>query len=306
MDAAEYRQQFEAELAQAAAARPKGRGRATPARDHATAVGVLQDGGADAATRSAALDQLGGDVDRAPQAIAAMLGVVRDTAVPSAQRIEVLKALQQLVLRAVLFPGIRPDYLETMRGLMDDPDIKVRRLAVGILAREKDDQVQQRLTDGLEGRAPALVPAAKAVQFLGYDLHAEHFPLLRRIVESPPNQAARKEAIRLLAADPDAAGLLEAILRDRTEGSDVRRIAAVSLQGLAPDRFAEQAREIAIDATEDEQLRALCLSALSLFTDRATTDQDGAIARSVELLAGEPVSRELKQAAAGYLAPDGR
>ena len=64
-------------------------------------------------------------------------------------------------------------------------------MAIGILAREKDDYVQRRLVDGLEGRSKALVPAAKAIQFLAYDVHSEYFPIAKRIVEKPPNQGRR-------------------------------------------------------------------------------------------------------------------
>ena len=70
---------------------------------------------------------------------------------------------------------------------------------------------------------------------LGYDVHAEILPLMHRLVEDPPNKAARKEAIRLLAADPAAVDSLVEIVRDKREDPDVRRTAAIALQSIAPD-----------------------------------------------------------------------
>jgi hypothetical protein len=121
----------------------------------------------------------------------------------------------------VQFPGKRPDYLATLRSIIEDPDAQLRRRAIGILAREKDEYVQRRLIEGLEQRSRALVPAAKAIQFLGYDVHAEYFPLLRRIIEQPPSRAAKREAVRLLSADPAATDLLVTLLNDKQQDPEV-------------------------------------------------------------------------------------
>src|SRR5262249_42950967 len=150
------------------------------------------------------------------------------------------------------FPAKRPDYLAALRSIIDDPDAELRRRAIGILAREKDEYVQRRLIDGLEGRSEALVPTEKAIQYLGYDVHAEYFPLLRRIVEDPPNPEARTEAVRLLAADPSSTDLLLTIFSDKGESPDVRKISAIGLHSAAPHRFEEQARRIVLDDDEDD------------------------------------------------------
>jgi hypothetical protein len=320
MDVAEYRRQYEAELAQAErdvvrfrdlleSSRPDHREalRAmTEEDDLAAAVATLRDSGADTTLRSAALQLISTDIDSRPELIDPLLELLGDGTVRSDVRIAVLDLLREISFRVVLFPALRPNYLATLRSIIEDPDAQLRRRAIGILAREKDEYIQRRLIDGLERRSAPLVPAAKAIQFLGYDVHAEYFPLLRRIVEHPPSQAAKKEALRLLAADPDATDLLVSILQHRGERPDIRKLSAIALQSVAPGEFAEQARRIVLDDEEDEQLRTLCVTALTYFGSPAAMDEDSELAGRIERLRSESTSREMRQVATNYLARRGR
>jgi hypothetical protein len=325
MDAAEYRRQYEAELEQAAeqevsfrdrlnrSTAPSGRrnrGFATTAEpsdadDLRAAVAVVRDGESDEQLRSAALQVISLNIDEHPELIDTLLELLLDSDLPADQRIAVLNLLQEVSFRMVSFPAKRPDYLAALRSIIEDPDAQLRRQAIGILAREKDAHVQQRLIDGLEGRSKALVPAAKAIQFLGYDVHAEYFPLLRKIVEHPPSLAAKKEAVRLLAADPSSKDLLLEILKDKDESPEVKLISAIALQSLAPNEFEKQARRIVLDDDEDDQLRALSLNALTYFANPAVLSQDEALTRRVEQMRKESTSRQLKKATAGYMAKYG-
>src|SRR5919204_589855 len=254
MDVPEYRRQVEAELEQAAqqqtsfrellASRPAARraemapAAAAPQDDDdlTAAVAVLSDRAADLELQTAALQVINLNIEARPELIDTLLELLRDATVPAELRRAILNVLQQISFRLVLFPGKRPDYLATLRSIIEDPDAQLRRRAIGILAREQDEYVQRRLIEGLEQRSRALVPAAKAIQFLGYDVHAEYFPLLRRIIEQPPSRAAKREAVRLLSADPASSDLLVTILNDKHEDAEVRKTAAVALQSLAPDR----------------------------------------------------------------------
>jgi len=319
MDVSEYRRQLEAELEQAARQQPSfrdllersGRGAGShpaAASEHASAdddataaIAVLRDGEADEPLRSAALQVISGAVEERPELIDTLLEVLRDAARPADVRMAVLDVLQQISFRMAAFPAKRPDYLATLRSVIDDPDAELRQRAIGILAREKDEYVQRRLIDGLERRSEALVPTEKAIQYLGYDIHAEYFPLLRRIVEDPPTPAARTEAVRLLAADPSSTDLLLTILSDKTEGSDVRRISAIGLQSAAPGRFEEQARRIVLDDDEDDQLQAMSITALTHFSNPETLSRDDELTDRIALLRTKPPSGDVEQAAAGYL-----
>jgi hypothetical protein len=322
MDISEYRRQIEAEVEQAARqpsfrdllersrrdAEPRtaAASQGSSADDDLTAaIAVLRDGEADEPLRSAALQVISGAVEERPELIDTLLEVLRDAARPADVRMAVLDVLQQISFRMAAFPAKRPDYLAALRSIIDDPDAQLRQRAIGILAREKDEYVQRRLIDGLEGRSEALVPTEKAIQYLGYDIHAEYFPLLRRIVEHPPTPAARTEAVRLLAADPSSTDLLLTILSDKGEDRDVRRISAIGLQSAAPGQFEEQARRIVLDDDEDDQLQAMSITALTHFANPEALSRDDELTGRIQQLGTESPSQEVKQATASFLSKHG-
>jgi hypothetical protein len=325
MDVSEYRRQVEAEVEAAERtepafmeilrnARPSGSAgegafdASTPTEgdDLSITLAVLSDSDANEEAFTAALQAMSLEVDDHPELIDTVLEYLGDASNPPHRRLAVLNLLQEISFRMVGFPAKRPDYLAALRSIIDDPDSQLRRVAIGILAREKDDYVQRRLVDGLEGKSKVLVPAAKAIQFLAYDVHSEYFPLAKRIVEKPPNRGAKVEAIRLLAADPSAKDLLVGILVDPSEKPEVKMAGAVALQSLDPEEFERQARRIVLDDDEDDQLRALSLTALAYFGNPATQSEDEELARRVESLNSQSRSRSVKKAAAGYLDKRGR
>jgi hypothetical protein len=322
MDVSEYRRRVEAEAEAAARREPaykKALRNAGPSRragegafptptegdDLSIALGVLADSDATDEVFTAALHAMSLEVDDHPELIDTLLAYLGETGNPPGRRLAALNLLQEIGFRMVGFPAKRPEYLAALRSIIEDPDSKVRRVAIGILAREKDDYVQRRLVDGLERKSKALVPAAKAIQFLAYDVHSEYFPIARRIVENPPSRGAKVEAVRLLAADPSAKDLMVGILRNSSEKPEVKMAAAVALQSLDPEEFEPQARRMVLDDDEDDQLRALSLNALTYFGSPAAQNEDDELARRVESLNAQSRSRSVKKAAAGYLAKRG-
>jgi hypothetical protein len=183
-------------------------------------------------------------------------------------------------LHAAAFqPGDRPfprdEFLALLRKLVDDLDDRIRERAVGTLAVERDQQVQERLLQELgTSQAGALAEvlsvdgsvrrsmvktAAHAIQLLAYDGHGPHVPISREIAEDRSRpEGARLEALRVLAADPSSEDLLERIIKDRDEPANVRIWAGASLRALSPFRFAAVARPVLADLTEDPDLRAMC------------------------------------------------
>jgi HEAT repeat protein len=305
MNVAEYRRLYEAELEQAArekvsfrdllgsfrAGQREAPGVAEDEDDLTAAIAVVRDSGADAELRAAAFQLISLDIDENPGLIESLLELLRDGTMPTDARIAVLNLLQQINFRMASFPAIRPDYLATLRSIIADPDVQLREQAISILAQQKDEYVQRRLIEGLEGRSVPLVPATMAIQCLGYDIHAEYFPLLRRIIEDPPSRAAKEEAVRLLAADPDATDLLLSILQNRSESPEVRKLSAIALRAAVPDQFAEQARRIVFDDEEEEELRVLSVVALTYFASPAAVGADGEFIERIARLRTESASR---------------
>jgi hypothetical protein len=175
-----------------------------------------------------------------------------------------------------------------------DDDADLRAEALDVLALRRDSYAQQLLVDGLRDPGQALVPPLQAVRMLGYDLHAEHYPLLRDIVETSKQQPLRRAALRLLAADSGSRSLMRTIATDRGEDKQCRATAAVALQVLAPRDFDRVARTVVLDDDEDDDLRATVISAITHGPTRPGRDVERKV-REIDAAPGG--ARQLNRAA---------
>jgi hypothetical protein len=216
--------------------------------------------------------------------VQAVLDLIRDPDEPTELRLAAVQAFQAASFSAANFEACRGDYMAALRQVADDPDPEVRQRVLGILAREKDGFAQQRLLEGLREPEHALVSPEKALQLLSYDVHAEAYPVAREIVRDPPNATARREALRLLAADADSAPVFEQILLDKDELAENRQLSAAALQSLRPRRLQEHAREILLDDSEYPEIQATSLTALTHFGDSESVGGDAELLQRVDAL----------------------
>jgi hypothetical protein len=235
----------------------------------------------------------------------AVLRVLQNKDEPIKVRLAALQALQAASFSVLAFESGRGDYTATLRAVADDPDPELRQRALGLLAREKDGFAQKKLLEGLQDPEKALVPPEKALQLLGYDVHAEAYPLARAIASRPPNAAAKREALRLLAADASSAPMFERILRDKDETSEIRKISAAALHALKPQKLQTLAREIVLDTSEQDEIQATSLTALTQFGAAETVAADEALRKRVERLR-DGGSTKVKEGARRFIAKYGR
>jgi hypothetical protein len=250
--------------------------------------------------RVAALAELPGAVCESDENLQAVLKVLRDTDEPVNVRLAALKSIQAASFSVVAFESCRGDYIATLRQVAEDPDPEIRQRVLGILAREKDGYAQKKLLEGLQLPEKALLPADKALQLLSNDVHAETYQIARSIVTKPPNVAAKREALRLLAADASAAPVFEKILRDKDELAEIRQISAAALQALKPEKLRAHAREMLLDSSEYDDIRITSLTALTQFGDQAAMTNDQALIKCVDRLRGKG-SAKVKQSARRFL-----
>ena len=184
---------------------------------------------------------------------------------------------------------------------MEDPDTEVRQRVLGILAREQDGYTQQRLLEGLQHPEKALVPPEKALQLLSYDIHADAYTVAREIASKPPNPAAKREALRLLAADAASAPKFEEILRNKNEPLEIRQLSASALHSLAPKKMQEYARDIVLDDCESDELKTRSLTALTNFGNEAAVSGDNALQKTVDTLKEKTATPDLKDSAHNFL-----
>jgi hypothetical protein len=236
----------------------------------------------------------------------AMLKVLREQAEPIEVRLAALQALQAASFSVVSFQSCRSDYIATLRKVATDPDAELRQRVLGILAREKDGFAQKKLLDGIQNPDKALVPPEKALQLLSYDVHADAYPVAREIVKNPPNPAAKREALRLLAADGNAERLFEKVLRDKNESQENRQISAAALQTIKPAKLQTHAREMLLDSSEHHDMHALSLTALTQFGNPTAVVKDKKLLDRVGRLKNT-TSRHVKASVRRFLskyAPD--
>ena len=231
----------------------------------------------------------------------AMLAVLGNTDEPIAVRLAALQALQAASFSVVAFESGRGDYVATLRKVATDPDPELRQRVLGILMRDKDGFAQKKLLDGLKDPAKALVPPEKALQLLSYDVHTDAYEIARDIVKKPPNDDAKREAQRLLAADAKAVPIFEKVLRDKKELRANRQIAAAALHSLDPGKLQQQARKILLDKSDYDDIKATSLVALQQFGDDEALGKDKALLKSVKGFSGGKTQAKYKQTARQFL-----
>jgi uncharacterized protein (UPF0147 family) len=259
----------------------------------ANTINIIRDPGEAPELRASALKAIGRDIGNGDESINLLLELLKDKTEPREVRMAALQVLQMLAFISPLFMSKRPEFLAALRSIVEDPDTTVRQAAIEILALEKDEYVQRRLNEGLDNPSKALVSPEKAVQLLGQDVHAELYPRLREMIQKSPSPAAKEEAVRLMAGDPDSKELLVNLVRDKDEDLKIRTLSAAALQSLDPLEFTEQAKQIVLGLTG--------LTGLTHFGDQPSLIPDLEFTQGLQRLRNESTSDQLKEAIDRYL-----
>ena len=234
-----------------------------------------------------------------------MLKVLTNQDEPIEVRLAALQSLQAASFSVIAFESCRSDYIAALRKVATDPDPELRQRVLGILAREKDGYAQKKLLEGLQKPEKALVPPEKALQLLSYDIHAEAYPVARAIANKPPSEKAKREALRLLAADAKSAPMFEKLLRDKDEDAEIRQISASALQGLKPDKLQQNAREILLDDSDYDEIKATSLTAITQFGDEGEVSKDETLKKHINRISKKGGTR-VKQSARRFMTKYGR
>ena len=267
------------------------------------AIGVIRDREEDAELRAVTLLSIAIAVGQNPESMDLAIGLLTDVREHEVVRLAALQVLQASSFRTAAFGPNRSKFLAALRGITEESDGPLRQRALEILALKREASVQSMLLEGLRDPEKALVSPAKAVQLLGYDIHAQDFGILRDMVQNPPSPEAKLEAVRLLASDPDptSKALLAERLNDMNESPEVRDASAIALRSQDPAMFEEQAKEILFREVEDDDIRATAITALTHFADQEALSQDAALTRRVEQLGDQSSSEAVERMAARFL-----
>lgn len=289
MDADEYRRQIENEIADK---------RAAPG-DLASALEDMRDTTAPLERRIDAAMTVNRLALGSEEAIDALLSIVGDDDEPPALRRVALDGLRVHRFSSTDLKARRADMTRAVRRAMESDDEDLRLDAIELLAAERDVDVQRQLIDGLRDESQSIVSARRSVELLGYDVKADHYGVLKEVVETSDDAEVKREAIRLLAADRSSMELIERVVRDKNENAAVRAAGSAALQSLAPETFEAVAQDVVSDQDEYDDIKVSMLSKLAYQTPRAPAS-DAFIAEVTRARDALEDDNPLKQAAQQY------
>jgi hypothetical protein len=230
----------------------------------------------------------------------ALAAVVLDTTAAASVRRAAIKQLLVAQFANPDFAKWRKKFVATLVKLMDEPTPEFAEAALGQLVKLKVPAAQAKLMSILRSPADSPIPATKALQLLRYDVHTDAYPIARKLAVDSDDAPTRQAALRLLAADPEAAPLFEKMLKSKAEAPEVRRVCAAALHNLKPKAYQKFAQESVLDDDEHDSVRAQSLTALATLGDSESLAGNDRLTDKVkELRAGAPAI--VKKAARQYL-----
>lgn len=263
---------------------------------------IAADPSQDAELRVLALTKLrGGILDHGAMQETA-LEILVDQQDDAVVRMTALNTLQAEAFSSDKFSENKAEFMSSLRQVLGDSNADLRARAAEQLAFEKDEFVQRKLLEEVETGDAFLVNRAKAIQLLGYDLHAEYYPVLRRVVQEEKASVTEKnEAILALANDTNSKELLEDITTDKAMPNELRISGANSLRAQDPYTFETIAKKIVVDEKEDNEMRVLCLNNLLQQSNSERLQEDDGFWDQLRRIKGVRRSPELKKLSRQYL-----
>ena len=222
-----------------------------------------------------------------------LLDILGDESAALSLRLIALERLGGAAFQPVRFAPFHAEFVERLRDLAESDHKELRHMALDRLSLDNDEVGQRLLKESLGGTRKPLVPAATAARFLARDEHGDSAPLFRDLARTG-GARVREQALRALATDPGSVELLASISSDKTERTAVRELAAMSLKAASPERFADVARDMVLDESEDEHLRTTALSAMAFTPGAGDVVDDDRFRENLERIKGETASRSLK------------
>lgn len=268
------------------------------------AMGLVRDKQEDIGIRQLALRKVVSGISAKPEYIADCFAILSDATESPELRKAVLAGLKTLSFASATFISLQSQYMARLRSLLDDPDASIRRAAAGELAMAKDEFVQRRLLSGLTGQEAPIVSDAKAIQLLGYDIHAEHYPVVRRLLENPESDYLTKlEAVHVLANDPESKQLLVNLMLDKEQDKELRMSSAMAVQAGHPRDFTLMAKTLVLDESENKDVRTVLLNALTLVhpAEKVSLHEDRQFLEKISRLHTSTTSPELRKMSSRYL-----
>ena len=236
-----------------------------------------------------------------------LINSLNDEGVSAEDKSETISTLDAVSVFSPVFNLKMPEYINALRGLLEDKNQELREQVFGTLSVMKDEVAQDRLRQELESNKPEeerLIPTHHAIAMLGHDEKALDFALLRKVAENPPNKESLMAAVRHLGDDKGAVAVLQAIMEDESNPIEIRSMIPGMLSRHSPGAFLDSVRKILAGADAEHELAPF-------FASSAANLQRGDFGSEFNkvkgVLAGlvKRGSRELREAAEYLFKEDG-
>lgn len=263
---------------------------------------VLWDQENSEAIRLRALELVAGPLGMQSQFRSELGRLVKDRAQPAELR---LSAAQ--VLTVMSFGGLHPAnvtgegmnghreareaLVELFRSLLDDPDVRLQRLAFNGLAPIQEKVALDRLAAVAEGERSAAVTQAQALDLLSLGDYASYFPAIYRGLRATKDDATRVAAIRLLGGYSAAREDLIRAAQNSDESTTVRQAAMGAILSNDPQAFVS----VALPILREEGPRVDSLKAYAIQGARLIRSRPGV--RFAEFRDGAAFDRAVQEIA---------
>jgi len=270
--------------------------------DVAKAMDIIRDKNADASLRALALLKVSNAKVNDPDFIETNIRLLEDPNNDEKVRLTSFNLLSNLSFSSKQMAASKAAFVSTLRKVVEDPVVSLREMATEVLAVNKDESIQQRLVDDIKANRSTLVPRLKAIQLLRYDIHGNHYPVVKDILLSrDATEPEKVAAVHVLANDPSAKDLLVDILKDKQQLKKVRVATVSALQAINPEAFVSAAKQIVLDDKEDKSLRAVTLNGIMLHADSDMMKGDTDFIKHVDKIKAQSLSPALKKVARNYM-----
>jgi tyrosinase len=231
------------------------------------ALEIVKDTQQDAGIRVLALTRVYQEMAEDVSFIAYLLELIANENEPENLRKEAFFTLRKFEFFSSTLMSMRSDVTQTLRGMISDKNMEMRKQAIIALAQDRDVFIEERLIQGIENPAEALVSEDLAVYLLGLNPKVGNFSLFRKIVTNSSNNLSRANALFVLGQDPNSKELLISTFNNKKERFDIRTNSLMSLRNMDSEAFLHAAENLVSDPAEDDNLKMISISKIDLDQD---------------------------------------
>jgi tyrosinase len=176
-----------------------------------------------------------------------LINVLNTADATAREKEEALHTLEVISVFSPVMPVKTPEFVNALRGLLDEPDTNLRRKVFSDLAVMKDVIVQERLLKELESDKPEgekVLPTHEIISLLGQDEKVLTRNLLKKIAQNPPDKKSLIEVVRHIPADDDSLGMLMGIMEDNSNPLELRSMIPNIINNVSPISFINSVKKI--------------------------------------------------------------